>query len=97
MAESTKRKVQYFAGICASLTFMFTGATLAWPSPAIPKLSSGEAGVKITDEQISWVVSLHGLGALLGSYGGQLLNERVGRRKTIFVSSAPGILDYDIF
>lgn len=92
MAESTKRKVQYLAGICASLTFMFTGATLAWPSPAIPKLTSGEAGVKITDEQISWVVSLHGLGALLGSYGGQLLNERVGRRKTIFVSSAPGIL-----
>lgn len=28
---------------------MFTGATLSWPSPAIPKFNSGEANVQITD------------------------------------------------
>ncbi|KOB70217.1 Uncharacterized protein OBRU01_15644 [Operophtera brumata] len=85
-----KRRVQYLAGACASVAFVFTGATLAWSSPAIPKFRNGEANIDITDT--SWVVSLHGLGALLGCYCGQVLNESVGRRRTIFSSSAPALV-----
>ncbi|KAH9642133.1 hypothetical protein HF086_007443, partial [Spodoptera exigua] len=32
-----------------AFSFTFTGATLAWSSPAIPKFKSGEANVVITD------------------------------------------------
>ncbi|XP_052759500.1 facilitated trehalose transporter Tret1-like isoform X1 [Galleria mellonella] len=92
MSEKNNRKVQYLAGLCASLTFTFTGATLGWASPAIPKFKSGEANLEITDAQTSWVVSLLSVGALFGCYMGQVLNESVGRRRTILISAVPGLL-----
>ncbi|XP_022831124.1 facilitated trehalose transporter Tret1-like [Spodoptera litura] len=92
MSNKTNRKVQYLAGVCAAFSFTFTGATLAWSSPAIPKFKSGEANVVITDTQTSWVVSLHSAGALLGCYFGQVLNERAGRRRTFLGSAVPGLL-----
>lgn len=96
MTVKTKRKVQYLAGICVALAFMFTGATLAWSSPAIPKYKNGEANIQITNTEISWVVSLHNAGALLGCYIGQILNERIGRRHTVFSSSVPGLFGASI-
>ncbi|XP_049869118.1 facilitated trehalose transporter Tret1-like isoform X1 [Pectinophora gossypiella] len=92
MTKQTKRNVQYLAGLCASLGFVFTGAVLTWGSPAIPKFKSGEANIEITDAQSSWVVSLLSLGSIPGCYIGQLLIERVGRRRTICVSSVPGLV-----
>ncbi|KAM3964401.1 facilitated trehalose transporter Tret1 [Aphomia sociella] len=92
MSEHNNRKVQYLAGLCASLTFTFTGATLSWASPAIPKFKSGDANIEITDAQISWVVSLLSLGAIFGCYMGQELNESVGRRRTILISAVPGLI-----
>ncbi|XP_028161737.1 facilitated trehalose transporter Tret1-like [Ostrinia furnacalis] len=92
MTERNSRKIQYFAGLCASLSFMFTGATLSWPSPAIPKFKSGAAGFEISNEQTSWVVSLLSAGAMPGCYLGQVLSERVGRRRTFLLSSLPGLL-----
>ncbi|PZC83004.1 hypothetical protein B5X24_HaOG208871 [Helicoverpa armigera] len=92
MTEKPKRKVQYLAGVCAAFAFTFTGATLAWSSPAIPKFKNGEANIVITDTQTSWVVSLHSAGALLGCYIGQVLNEKAGRRRTFFGSAVPGLL-----
>ncbi|XP_047023803.1 facilitated trehalose transporter Tret1-like [Helicoverpa zea] len=92
MTEKPKRKVQYLAGVCAAFAFTFTGATLAWSSPAIPKFKNGEANIVITDTQTSWVVSLHSAGALLGCYFGQVLNEKAGRRRTFFGSAVPGLL-----
>lgn len=92
MTEKPDRKVQYLAGVCAAFAFTFTGATLAWSSPAIPKFKNGETNVVITDTQTSWVVSLHSAGALLGCYFGQVLNEKAGRRRTFFGSAVPALL-----
>ncbi|KAJ8728023.1 hypothetical protein PYW08_016408 [Mythimna loreyi] len=92
MTEKPDRKVQYLAGVCAAFAFTFTGATLAWSSPAIPKFKNGESNVIITDAQTSWVVSLHSAGALLGCYFGQVLNEKAGRRRTFFGSAVPALL-----
>lgn len=37
---------------------MFTGATISWPSPAIPKFQSGEANVQITEvSQCVWEIA----------------------------------------
>ncbi|XP_068631625.1 facilitated trehalose transporter Tret1-like isoform X2 [Battus philenor] len=47
--SKTKRTVQYFAGICATFAFTFTGATISWSSPVIPKIKSGEANLLLTD------------------------------------------------
>ncbi|KAL4709956.1 hypothetical protein ACJJTC_003919 [Scirpophaga incertulas] len=96
MSSPTSRKVQYLAGLCGAFTFVFTGATLSWPSPAIPKFKDGEASLQITDEQISWVVSLLSAGALLGCVVGQFCSERVGRRRTFLLSAAPGLLGASI-
>ncbi|RVE44472.1 hypothetical protein evm_010876 [Chilo suppressalis] len=96
MADKRNRIVQYSAGLSAAFTFMFTGATLSWPSPAIPKFRSGEADLKITDEQTSWVVSLLSAGALPGCYIGQVLSERAGRKRTFLISAVPGALGASI-
>ncbi|CAH3997205.1 unnamed protein product [Pieris brassicae] len=92
VSETSSRSVQYLAGLSVSFAFTFTGAVLSWPSPAIPKFKNGEANVQITDEQSSWVVALCPLGALLGCYFGQVLNEKVGRRRTILASVLPGLI-----
>ncbi|XP_041978612.1 facilitated trehalose transporter Tret1-like [Aricia agestis] len=92
MSQPAKRTVQYLAGLCVSFAFSFTGATLCWASPAIPKLKSGEANLLITDSQISWAVSLAHLGALPGCYVGKILSERVGRKRTVFYSAVPGFI-----
>ncbi|XP_013199414.1 facilitated trehalose transporter Tret1 isoform X2 [Amyelois transitella] len=42
--------------------------------------------------QTSWVVSLLSVGALLGCYMGQVLSDKVGRRRTILISCGPGLL-----
>ncbi|XP_038211791.1 facilitated trehalose transporter Tret1-like [Zerene cesonia] len=91
-AVSISRKVQYLAGISVSFAFTFTGAALSWPSPAIPKFKNGEANIQITDEQSSWVVALCPLGALPGCYFGQILCERIGRRRTALAALLPGFL-----
>ncbi|XP_045772297.1 facilitated trehalose transporter Tret1-like isoform X1 [Maniola jurtina] len=88
----TNRKVQYFAGLCVSFAFTFTGAAISWPSPAIPKFKNGEANIDISDAQSSWVVSLAALGAFPGCYLGKVLSERAGRRATIFSAAVPGFL-----
>ncbi|XP_072932127.1 facilitated trehalose transporter Tret1-like [Epargyreus clarus] len=89
---STNRKVQYLAGICVSFAFTFTGATISWPSPVVPKFKNGEANLQITDAQSSWVASLAALGALPGCYVGQVLGERAGRRLTVLSATVPGVL-----
>ncbi|KAJ2946132.1 hypothetical protein O0L34_g5062 [Tuta absoluta] len=92
MTEPSNRKVQYLAGICASLGFMFTGAVLSWGSPAIPKFKSGEALLQITDAQSSWVVSILSVGSIPGCFIGHQLSERIGRRRTVYASAAPGVV-----
>ncbi|KAI8435782.1 hypothetical protein MSG28_004011 [Choristoneura fumiferana] len=58
MSRQTNRKIQYLAGLCVSANFMFTGATISWPSPAIPKFQSGEANVQITEvSQRVWEIA----------------------------------------
>ncbi|XP_013142983.1 PREDICTED: facilitated trehalose transporter Tret1-like [Papilio polytes] len=91
MSGTTNRRVQYLAGICASLAFTFTGATISWSSPVIPKIKSGEVNIQLSNEQISWVVALAALGALPGCYIGQVLSERLGRRRTVCGAAVPGI------
>ncbi|CAG9786276.1 unnamed protein product [Diatraea saccharalis] len=76
----------------AAFTFMFTGASLSWPSPAIPKFQNGDANLQITDEQTSWVVSLLSAGALLGCLVGQVSSERIGRKRTFLLSAVPGVV-----
>ncbi|XP_011551452.2 facilitated trehalose transporter Tret1 [Plutella xylostella] len=88
-----KRKTQYLAGICASLTFLFTGASSAWPSPALPKLKSETT---LVDAQLSWIVSLTTIGGLPGCYIAQVLQERFGRKNTIFASAVPNIIGTSI-
>ncbi|CAB3253627.1 unnamed protein product [Arctia plantaginis] len=96
MSNKTNRKVQYLSGVCAAYVFTFTGATLGWSSPAIPKFLNGEANVAITSTETSWVVSLHSAGALLGCYIGKVLNENVGRRCTLTGSAVPAVLGASI-
>ncbi|XP_077300010.1 facilitated trehalose transporter Tret1-like [Arctopsyche grandis] len=88
MAEGRKT-VQYAAGICATLTMVYQGIVLGWPSPMIPKLLSGEAGIDITKEQCSWVASLVAFGATPGCIIAQYLGDKIGRKKTILIVAFP--------
>lgn len=95
MTENS-RKIQYLAGVCASLGFLFTGAALSWPSPVLPKFKNNETNVQISDAQSSWMVALVTAGALPGCFIGKILAEQLGRKKTFYASAIPGIIGASI-
>lgn len=64
------------------------GCALTWSSPSLVKLTSAESplGMKMDDDQSSWVGSLVTLGAAIGPILAGLLLDRLGRKRTILMS-----------
>ncbi|KAF5270585.1 hypothetical protein FQR65_LT05483 [Abscondita terminalis] len=60
---------------------------ITWTSPTIPLLTSPNSpiGVKLTNEEVSWVVSALALGMMPGCIVVTLLIDRVGRKKTLLL------------
>lgn len=64
------------------------GCTLTWSSPTLIKLQSGDPsiGMRITDDESSWVGSLVTLGAAVGPLLAGALLDKLGRKNTILLS-----------
>ncbi|KAJ9579237.1 hypothetical protein L9F63_024653 [Diploptera punctata] len=70
------------------------GTLGAWTSPALPDLQQNNTA--ITDEDGSWIGSLGGLGALIGSLPAGLLADRLGRRTVLLGLTLPFLLGWVI-
>lgn len=64
------------------------GCALTWSSPTLSKLMNGDtnSGLRITEDEASWVGSLVTLGAAIGPILAGALLDRFGRKNTILLS-----------
>lgn len=60
---------------------------LSWTSPSIPQLQNEDSKVLITNAEGAWLASTHGIGAILGSFVGASLVDRLGRKFCILIAS----------
>ncbi|KAK5641088.1 hypothetical protein RI129_009635 [Pyrocoelia pectoralis] len=78
------RYMQYLSVISASLASSSCSAYLAWPSPVLPQLTFFSS---VSIAQTSWIVSVFPLGSIPGSILGGWLLDRVGRKRTILLTT----------
>lgn len=80
MAKS-KKCPQYFAAIATTMGSFAVGASLAWSSPASPRLVAGhEYSFTVNDEQMSWIGSLLPIGAVMAAVPTSGIIAYVGRK-----------------
>lgn len=76
---------------------MIAGIGYAWSSPCIPKLrgqvdpESNPLPQPATIEEISWITSLHCLGAITGPIFTGIIAAKLGKKKTLLLFSIPQI------
>lgn len=77
---------------------MAGGCALTWSSPTLIKLKEGDLsiGLKITDDEASWVGSLVTLGAAIGPIVAGILLDRFGRKNTILLSMVLSVISWII-
>ncbi|VVC33148.1 Hypothetical protein CINCED_3A009001 [Cinara cedri] len=78
----------YLAACTVNMGALAAGCALTWSSPTLVKLQSGDPtlGMRITEEEGSWVGSLVTLGAAVGPLLAGVLLDRLGRKNTILLS-----------
>lgn len=66
-------------------TEFLIGIEIGWTAPIIVKLKNGETGLVVTNEEISWIASLHDIGRIFGPLFSTLLLDNVGRKATVII------------
>lgn len=87
---------QYLASISASLMAVGVGTALAWTSPVLPQLYKEDSWLYITQEEGSWVGSLLALGAMVGALASGPMADKLGRKKSLLLLTAPFLLSWVI-
>ncbi|XP_069688588.1 facilitated trehalose transporter Tret1-like [Periplaneta americana] len=85
----SRRRLQYAAGITATLTFLIVGCFGTWPSPNLPKLEAPDSPIPITRDEGSWIVSLVGVGAMMATMPAGYLVNKVGRKPLLVFLALP--------
>jgi len=80
--------ILFIHNISLGISFYFTSVT-------VPYHKDGSEGyLLLTEEQISWYLSLHQLAVLIGSFLGNPCGERVGRKAALLISNVLTMLSY---
>ncbi|XP_078406352.1 solute carrier family 2, facilitated glucose transporter member 6 [Cetorhinus maximus] len=83
-----------FNAILGNLSF---GYALVYTSPVIPELKhSSDPKLQLNTEKASWFESIFTLGVGLGGLSTMFLNDFLGRKLTIMVSSVPSVFGFAI-
>lgn len=77
----------FFCFFTALLNLSLVGIMIGWMAPVIIKLQKGEFDAIPTDEEISWLVSLHDIGRALGPIFSAFFLDRIGRKLTSIICS----------
>lgn len=87
---------QYLTSISAGLMAIGAGTALAWTSPVLPELYKETSWLVITKEQGSWISSLLALGAIAGAVPSGPMADKLGRKRTLLLLTAPFLLSWVI-
>lgn len=78
---------QWAAGITATLTMVCAGTVYGWTTTSLSRLMASDSRITITPDQSSWIVSLTGVGSIIGPFIGAASADTFGRKKTLLLTS----------
>ncbi|KAL6442716.1 hypothetical protein ACFW04_002659 [Cataglyphis niger] len=79
--------------ILRSILIIDCGLHEGWSTPTIPKFN-GEDPLKVTTDEIAWIVNLMYVGVGIGSLVPFLLMDNIGRKGTLLVTTIPKIISW---
>ncbi|XP_022900708.1 facilitated trehalose transporter Tret1-like [Onthophagus taurus] len=97
--SSNSKTFLYLTACIANLASFTCGIALGWTSPVLPQLSGNFTVLPepLTTDQSSWIGSLLPVGASLGPFLAGYLADKLGRKKTILISTAPFLVAFILF
>ncbi|KAI4499671.1 hypothetical protein M0802_005241 [Mischocyttarus mexicanus] len=100
---SSKRRImgsemcrQVLIGVVCNLLIIDSGFQEGWSTPTVPKFISEEDPLRMSSDQIAWVVNLLYVGVGIGSIIPFFLMNRIGRKKTLLLAALPKIISWII-
>lgn len=76
-----------------SILIIDCGLHEGWSTPTIPKFN-GDDPLKVTTDEIAWIVNLMYVGVGIGSLVPFLLMDNIGRKGTLLVTTIPKIISW---
>lgn len=73
-----------------------TGTALGWATAVLPMLGGTKSSDPLNDDQIGWIMSIMGAGAVTGPLFTWLFVDKIGRKPVLSMACAPMILSYVI-
>jgi len=78
---------QFGAALAAGMSAMIAGAWISWPSSTLPKLKTGELGLKLDKHESSTMVALLDLGNIISPIPASFVMNIIGRKITLLSSA----------
>lgn len=94
--ETSRQWPQILAVMSAALLAVGSGFQMGWPSPSVLKMLSNDLGFKISELEVSYVVTIAPLGYLIGSPLSGFLLDKIGRKYTLLLLSIPQIIAWTL-
>ncbi|KAK9502042.1 hypothetical protein O3M35_012649 [Rhynocoris fuscipes] len=76
---------QWIVAITACVCSMTSGQAFSWPSAALPKIISGDAGFNLTETEQSWMVTITFIGNLVSPIPVGYIMDAIGRKNTMIL------------
>ncbi|XP_044260409.1 facilitated trehalose transporter Tret1-like [Tribolium madens] len=92
--EEGKKWPQFLAVFAATFVYLPTGIHTGWPAPSLPQLLSDAYPHEITNDEASYITITGHLGNIFGGFLGNLLLDKIGRKKTILLIALPQTLSF---
>lgn len=96
-SATANRNFLYVAACAGNLVSFVCGTTLGWTSPEIPKLKGiidNPLGSPVSKTAEGWIGSLLPLGAAIGPFAAGIAADKIGRKKTLLISTIPFIIAF---
>ncbi|KAJ3651078.1 hypothetical protein Zmor_017139 [Zophobas morio] len=85
---------QILVAFVATIAVFATGLHVGWPAPSLPQLFSDEYPFDVSAEEGSYITIIGNLGAFFGSFVGNFILDKIGRRLCIILIALPQIISF---
>ncbi|KAJ3651082.1 hypothetical protein Zmor_017143 [Zophobas morio] len=92
--SGTEKWSQVLVVFIATIAVFSNGLHIGWPAPSLPQLFSNECPFEVSAEQGSYITIIGSLGAFFGSFIGNFILDKIGRRRCILLSAFPQIISF---